>query len=86
MSIALTPDTRLYWGQIDRFCVERNLNPLEEDFGPILEFVEDCRSSRLWSYSTVKQGVAAISAFKGRMNNATAFTRPLMGLYFTDAM
>ena len=74
-----------YWTKFDRFCTERNLDPLSVGIGPIMTFVEVCRRDRRWQFSSVKVCVSAISFFRGEFEGGTVFTHPLMDQYLKGA-
>ena len=74
-----------YWAKFDRFCAERNLDPWSVGIDHILTFVEVSRSTKNWSYSSVKVCVSAISLFRGRIKGGTVFTHKLMAQYLKGA-
>ena len=74
-----------YWKSFDAFCVERGLDPFSVGIGPIIAFVEACRSDKNWLFSSVKSCVSSISLFRGRLEGSTVFTHPLMDQYLKGA-
>ena len=74
-----------YWRQFGQYCAERNIDPCLADIGSILAFVDDCRSRRRWTYSSVKVCVAALSRFRGKIDGSTVFTHDDMAQYLAGA-
>ena len=76
-----------YWKCFVAFCARRRptVNPYEADIVSIIRFVEECRRSRRWTFSSVKLCVSAITAFRGKIGDVSVFTHPLMKEYLRGA-
>ena len=74
-----------YWERFCRYCTERNLDPFEATIMEIVGFVDCCRRAKSWVYSTTKGCVAAITAFRDRIDGYTVFTHPAMHEYLQGA-
>ena len=51
----------------------------------IVGFVERCRREKSWRHPTTKTGVAALTAFRGKVEDHTVFTHPAMHEYLEGA-
>ena len=79
----ILPDLLLH--KFVHFCAEHNLDPWSAGIDHILTFVEVSRSTKNWSYSSVKVCVSAISLFRGRIEGGTVFRHELMAQYLKGA-
>ena len=74
-----------YWLRFCIHCEERNLNPYNISIMGIVGFVERCRREKSWRHPTTKICIAALTAFRGKVEGHTVFTYPAMHEYLEGA-
>ena len=76
---------QMFWNGFEAFYAQRDIDPYMTDIKHIVNYVEQCRSQKDWAYSSVKGCVAAISAFREKIDGFTVFTHPDMARYLKGA-